>query len=369
VNVTSVAQLMADARAVLARTLDEWQNLRVTDLLYTHREVRLMLLVAVALLLTLLIARCAFAARPGRRQVVLPALPRSIAHARLSWLAHLPVLLYVAGLLSFALALADPHTTFITREETFPGRRIAVVVDASSSMRRGFIDANMRAQPVFYTTVEAAQRFVERRIEGKYRDLMALIEFGNEAYVITPFTHDYDNILLSISLIGDPAEFTAFPDAGNTVIAAAVQQSVGLFRAFDFLDAAGILLVIFTDGEDTHAVVNGVTLDTIMREAVQARIPVYFVRANWGREAGQLISDKLWIDAVARTGGRFYAASDEASLRRAVADIDRVGTGTVSVRQYVDQQSRFAMFAQAAVALWVLAAALQLSVPWFQRFP
>lgn len=368
-TVRSLAELMADARAFLDRTLEDWQTLRIADLLYTHREVRLILLAAAGLLLTLLIARWALSARPGRRQVVLPALPSSIAPARLSWLAHLPLLFYMAGLLAFALALADPHTRFITREETFPGRRIAVVVDASSSMRRGFIDGNMRAQPVFYTTVEAAQRFVERRVAGKYRDLMALIEFGNEAYVITPFTHDYDNILLSISLIGDPAEFTAFPDAGNTVIAAAVQQSVGLFRAFDFLDASGNLLVIFTDGEDTHAVVNGVTLDTIMREAVQARIPVYFVRANWGREAGQLISDKMWIDAVARTGGRFYAASDEASLSQAVADIDRAGTGTVAVRQYVNQQPRFAMFAQAALALWVLAAALQLSVPLFQRFP
>jgi Ca-activated chloride channel family protein len=360
---------LAAARAFAERTIGEWRNLRADELIYMHREVRLMLVAAAAVLLVLLMARWAAGARPGRRHVVLPALPASIRPARASWLAHLPLLLYVAGLGLFALALADPHTAFITREETFPGRRIAVVVDASSSMRRGFIDAEMKAQPVFYTTVEAAQRFVERRVRGKYRDLMALIEFGNEAYVITPFTHDYDNILLSISLIGDPAEFTAFPDSGNTVIAAAVQQSVGLFRAFDFLDASGNLLVIFTDGEDTHAVVNGVSLDRIMKEAVDARIPVYFVRANWGREAGQLVSDAMWMEAVARTGGRFYAAADEASLQRAVADIDRAGTGTVSVRQYVNQQPRFAMFALAAFAAWAVAATLQLAFPFFQRFP
>ena len=41
-------------------------------------------------------------------------------------------------------------------------------------------------------------------MDGRYRDLVSLIEFGNEAYVVTPFTSDYDNILLSISLIGDP---------------------------------------------------------------------------------------------------------------------------------------------------------------------
>ena len=53
---------------------------------------------------------------------------------------------------------------------------------------------------------------------------MALIEFGDDAYVITPFTTDYENILLSTALIGDWNEFMAFPDQG-TVIARAVEQS------------------------------------------------------------------------------------------------------------------------------------------------
>ena len=51
----------------------------------------------------------------------------------------------------------------------------------------------------------------------------------------------------------------------------------------------------------------------------------------------------------------------------ASANLD--GTGTVSVRQYVNQQPQYALFTQAALALWVLAALLQLSVPFFQRFP
>jgi Ca-activated chloride channel family protein len=344
-------------------------RLRLADLQYWHREVRLMLLGAIGLLLVLLIARLALRRRPGRHHIVLPALPASIARPLGSFLIHVPVLLFLAGLLLFALALGDPHTSFVTREVSFPGRRIAIVVDASSSMRRGFIDNDRRAQAVFYTTVEAATRFVEQRIKGKYRDLMALVEFGNESYVITPFTSDYENILLSISLIGDPVEFSVFPDAGNTVIAQAVQQSVELFKAFKFLDAAGNLLVIFTDGEDTHAAVNGVSLDDIMQGAVEARIPVYFVRANWGLDAGKMIADRLWMEAVAKTGGQFYAASDENTLRQAMAEIDRVGAGTISVRQYANQEPRFGLFAQAALACWVIAAALKLSVRYFQKLP
>jgi Ca-activated chloride channel family protein len=360
---------LSELRAFLDAGIAQWQTLRLTELQYWHREVRLMLLGAVGLLLVLLMVRSAITRRPGRSHIVLPALPASIRRSPGSWLTYVPAGLFLLGLLFFAVALGDPHTAFLTREELFPGRRIAVVVDASSSMRRGFIDDQHRTKAVFYTTVEAAKRFVDLRIKGKYRDLMALVEFGNEAYVITPFTNDYDNILLSISLIGDPVEFTVFPDSGNTVIAQAVQQSVELFKAFKFLDASGNLLVIFTDGEDTHAVVNGVSLDEIMRGAVAARIPVYFVRANWGMAQGKVISDQLWMDAVAKTGGRFFAASDETTLRQAISEIDKVGTGTISVRQYANQQPRFAMFAQAALVLWMIAAALKLAVPYFQKLP
>jgi Ca-activated chloride channel family protein len=362
-------QYLSQIRAFLTNTLSDWQSLRLADLKYAHREVRLLLLAAIALLLVLAIARLALARRAGRQHIVLPALPASITAARGSSLAHLPTILFVVGLLFFSLAFADPHSPFVTRDVTYPGRRIAVVVDASSSMRRGFISNAQKTQAVFYTTVEAARRFVEERVKGKYRDLMALVEFGNEAYVITPFTNDYDNILLSISLIGDPVEYSVFPDSGNTVIGQAVEQSVELFKAFKFLDASGNLLVIFTDGEDTHAVINGLSLDEIMKRAVDARIPVYFVRANWGLSAGKMIADRLWMDAIAKTGGKFYAASDENTLRQAVQEINRVSTGTIAVRQYANQEARFAMFAQVALACWVLAAALKLSVRYFQKLP
>jgi Ca-activated chloride channel family protein len=360
---------LSGLRAFIDNAIAQWQALRLTELQYWHREVRLMLLGAVGLLLVLLMVRSAIARRPGRSHIVLPALPVSITRSPGSSLTYVPTALFLLGLLFFAVALGDPHTALLTREETFPGRRIAVVVDASSSMRRGFIDDQHRTKAVFYTTVEAAKRFVDLRIKGKYRDLMALVEFGNEAYVITPFTNDYDNILLSISLIGDPVEFSLFPDSGNTVIGQAVQQSVDLFKAFNFLDASGNLLVVFTDGEDTHAVINGLSIDDIMKGAIDARIPVYFIRANWGLAEGKLISDNLWLSAVNKTGGRFFAASDESTLRQAVNEIDKLGTGTISVRQYANQQPRFGMFTGVAIALWVLAVVLKLAVPYFEKLP
>ena len=60
-------------------------------------------------------------------------------------------------------------------------------------------------------------RVKRQRKAGSYRDLIALIEFGDEAYVVTPFTTDYDSVLLSASLIGDWGEFMQFPNQGTSI--------------------------------------------------------------------------------------------------------------------------------------------------------
>lgn len=290
---------------------------------------------------------------------------------------HAPLLLALLGLPAFLLAVADPRIP-LTREETsYPGRRISLMIDASSSMLSALPSTRLAkgapSDAAFFTTVGAARHFVELRRRGPYRDLMSLIEFGDDAYVITPFTTDYDNILLSISLIGDWNEFMAFPDRGTT-IARAIDQSVGLFQAFDFLDAAGNLMVIFTDGSDAEVMTDGRTVFDVLREAQRAEIPVYFIRTGAGsgtsaRDGTQGVSDAAWQAAVARTGGRFYAASDEGTILRAIQEIDRASEGRIAIRRYSTRLPVFSPFAFAAVALWTTALALRFTVPWFQTFP
>ena len=129
------------------------------------------------------------------------------------------------------------------------------------------------------------------------------------------------------------------------------------------------MMVIFSDGEDTRAMIGNHPLDEILADAVEAKMPVYLVRANYDREEGQVIPDELWIPAIQKTGGKFYAASDEASLLNAIRDIDKVSTGTIEVTQYTNQQPRFMLFALLAVVLWSAAAALKLGVPYFQKLP
>ncbi len=351
-----------------------WRAIQLADLRFGHLDTaRLTLVALIGLALAVLVARAALERKAGRHQIALPAILSWARQSPFSVLRHAPVLLFVGGLPFFIVALADPFVALAHTDVSFPGRRIGLMIDASASMNAKFYAKQLRGkgetENTFFTTVAAAEFFIQQRIKGRYRDLIGLVEFGDEAYVVTPFTNDYDNILLSLALIGDPTEFKMFPDKGTT-IGLAIDQCVGLFRAFKYLDAAGNLMVIFSDGQDTQAVIHGTQrVADILAGAVHTRIPVYFIRTNYEKGLGALIPDELWKSAVESTGGKFYAASDEATILRAIHEIDRISTGKIEIKQYSTELPRFAPFGVIAVGLWVAGLALKMSVASFNKFP
>ncbi len=359
---------------VLRNTVLEARQLRLDDLQFARADAaRLVLFVLLGLSAAAFLARGLASRRPEHGRVALPALLAWVRASHWSGFRHGAVVVASAGLLCLAVALADPVTALVRREATYPGRRISLMIDASSSMLSSLPSSRLAAKgapndAAFFTTVGAAKYFIELRMKSQYRDLMALVEFGDQAYVITPFTTDYENILLSVSLIGDWNEFMSFPDQG-TVIASAIVQSVSLFEAFDFLDAAGNLMVMFTDGVDAEVTEDGRSAFDVLGEARRAKIPVYFIRVGANRDARRAIPDDVWSAAVARTGGRFYAAADEATIVHAMHEIDRASQGQVVLRQYSSEHPRFSPLALAAVGLFSLAVLMRLTVPFFQKFP
>ena len=365
---------LAQIGALLRDGVTAWRHVRLADVLFGHRDTTILALIALlGLSAGVAVIRVAFGRRPGRAQVGLPAL---LSWARSSsfppFLRHGALLLALAGLPFFMLALADPYTQLQQQELTFPGRRIALMIDASASMVAPFQAARLtgkeKNQATFFTTIAAAETFIRQRMKGRYRDLIALVEFGDESYVVTPFTSDYDNILLSLSLIGDWTEFMRFPSQGTT-IGIAVEQSVALFRTFEFLNASGNLMMIFSDGQDSQAIVEGKSVTDILADAKRAKIPVYFIRVSYNKGLGRVLPDEIWKPAVEETGGKFYAAADESTVLRAISEIDRRSAGAIAIKRYSTGQPQFSPFALVAAMFWAAALALKLTIPYFQKFP
>jgi Ca-activated chloride channel family protein len=366
VPITAVPNVVRD-------TILEWRNTRTGDLLFGHRDTALLALVAlIGLCVAVLILRAMARRRAGRTQVALPAV---LDWGQTSWISivrHGALILLLCGLPFFVLALADPQSTLTQEQVSYPGRRIALMIDASSSMMARFPATHLNAkapnEATFFTTVAAAEAFVKQRMAGKYHDLIGLVEFGDEAYVVTPFTTDYDNILLSMSLIGDWTEFMKFPDQGTT-IGLAMEQSVNLFRAFNFLDAAGNLMIIFSDGQDTQVLIHGKPVSEVLQAARETKIPVYMIRTSYNKGLGAVLPDDIWRPAVEATGGKFYAASDESVILNAIKDIDSRSAGRVEVRRYSTEHPKFGPYAFMASSFWTVALLLQLTVPYFRKFP
>ncbi|MBI2187045.1 MAG: VWA domain-containing protein, partial [Acidobacteria bacterium] len=305
-----------------------------------------------------------------QERVVIPALLLTSRRSMLRPLRHLPIAIFALGVPFFALALADPATRIIQEQVSYPGRRIALFVDASGSMMEPFETSKLGQvdAPAFFTTVAAAEYFMKLRIQGRYRDLIALIEFGDEAYVLTPFTTDYENILLSISLINNWNEWARF-DARGTVIINALNVAVGLFRSFDFLEASGNAMVVFSDGQDTQVRFEGRPLESILQEAYEHKIPVYMLRVAANKQLGDLVPDAIWKGAIEKTGGRFYPVANEAAIFEAVHEIDRLAVGRIDVTRYTVNTPQFRPFALIAFILWSVALGLRVTVPHFSRFP
>jgi hypothetical protein len=355
---------------LIRRTLGEWA-LPVQDFIFTSRNAALLAVAGLAVMAAATLAWRSLRGRiPGGTDIALPALLPQMRRSPMTFVRHAPFVLFAAGVPFLCLALADPYTSLSAKQVSYPGRRIEVIIDASLSMLSPFTGQQLKTQSdtAFSTNMAAAEFFIRTRMRGKYRDLIALEEFGNESYVVTPFTNDYQNLLLSLKMISDVNEWQRFPDQG-TIIMKAIDNGVDLFRAFDFLKSSGNIMVIFSDGQDNNVQIGTLTLDQVLKKAVDNHVPVYMIRTAYSRSLYDVIPDTVWKKAIDATGGRFYPAANQETIMQAIKEIDAAATGRVDVREYAVRQPRYAHFALTAVLLWMAAIGIQMTFRMFRTFP
>jgi hypothetical protein len=352
-------------------TLSQWRTPGIGALVFDGRNAAMLAVAVFAMLAALsLVWRSLRGQRPGRTGIALPAILSPVRQSPLAFVRHAPFALFLAGLPFFCLALADPYSSLSARQVSYPGRRIAVIMDASLSMLSPFSGQQLKTQSdtAFSNTMAAAEYFIRMRMKGRYRDLIALEQFGNEAYVITPFTTDYENLLLSLTMISDVNEWQRFPDQG-TIIMKAIDEGVDLFNAFDFLDSSGNIMVIFSDGQDNNVQIGEMSLEQVLKKAVDNKVPVYMIRTAYARGLFDVVPDAVWKKAIDATGGKFFPAASQDTILQAIKEIDAEATGRVEAREYSIRQPRYTRFALTAVVFWMIALGLQMTLRMFRTFP
>jgi Ca-activated chloride channel homolog len=227
-------------------------------------------------------------------------------------------------------------------------RDLVLAVDISGSMdARDLQDA--QGSPV--QRLAAVKAVVNDFIAEREGDRIALIVFGSNAYLQTPFTEDLQGVaaLMAQTQVGMAGPHTAIGDA------------IGLaLRTFEASDIEQKMLVLLSDGADTNSLMSPLNASEI---AASAGVRIYTIGVGNPQASGHNRVDLDTLEAIAtRADGNFFVAQDTQGLREIYAEIDRLNPRVVETVTFQPKQMiGYLVFAAAACLGIALLAGLMLS--------
>jgi Ca-activated chloride channel family protein len=277
----------------------------------------------------------------------------SVAPKRPGWQRHVPAVAFLAALLVFVLAFAQPARLVRT-----PRQRATVVLtlDISGSMVATDVSPTRLA-----AAQEAAREFVNALPPGVQ---IGLVEFSTTAGVLAAPTSDRATVLSAID---------SLQAGGGTATAAAIKLSVQTISTVPTGKAgqkAPGTVVLMSDGSPTIGE-NGMSPSaSVSTEAAAAKAAgvkvntIAFGTANGtvtiGGEVIPVPADPAAMSQIASaTGGRTFSAQSATQLKSVYNEIGRV------VGYNVEHRDVTAWFIGVALLLMIAAAAAALT--WNQR--
>ncbi|MGB5164354.1 MAG: VWA domain-containing protein [Woeseiaceae bacterium] len=232
------------------------------------------------------------------------------------WVAVLAWLLLV-------VSAARPERIGDELEVPVSGRNLMLAVDLSGSMDQKDFELGNRRVDRLTATKAVASDFIGRR-EG---DRIGLILFGERAYLQVPLTLDRETVktLLLEAFIGLAGEKTAIGDAITLAVKRIHEQG----------EAAGDqVLVLLTDGANTAGEIEPIKAAQL---AQQVGLRIYTIGIGAEQlEVSSLLGGRRNINPSADldeetltnianlTGGRYFRATDTASLQEIYALVDEL---------------------------------------------
>ena len=193
------------------------------------------------------------------------------------------------------------------------GRDLMVAVDLSQSMEQKDYSLLSDNKPQLVSRITALKSVLSDFAKARQGDRLGLIVFGSGAYLQVPFTED---LTLWLNLLNEMDTQMAGP-------ATAIGDAIGLsIRAFDQSESEQRVLLLVTDGSDTHS-----RLDSLgaARVAATDGIKIYTLAMGDPNTEGDDKVDFTSLEKIAKvTQGLSYVASDSSSLQRVLNDINTI---------------------------------------------
>lgn len=277
-------------------------------------------------------------------------------------LRYIPFILRLLVIALLIVAFARPRTTSRGENIFTEGIDIVLLFDISGSML---------AEDLRPNRIDAARQVMMDFIDGRTNDRIGLVIFAGESFTQCPMTLDYrvlKNQLRSVKqgVIED-----------GTAIGMAIAQGVNRLKESK---SKSKVMILLTDGVNNRGEIDpltatqiaqtfGIRIYTIGVGTSKGEAP-FPVQTPFGTRYQNMpvdVDEKTLTKIAELTGGQYFRATNNRSLKQIYQDIDEMEKTRVEVRAYRSYSELFYSWVWAG--LIALALELLLSHSYFRKLP
>ena len=275
---------------------------------------------------------------------VLAAQPKSIR----IWLLHVPFVLRIAVITLISIALARPQLTNKWSSQSTEGIDIMMALDISGTML---------AEDLRPNRLEAAKKVASDFVIARPNDQIGLVVFAGESFTQFPLTTDHAVLVNLFKSV----EYGMVED--GTAIGLGLANAVNRMKDSE---TKSKVIILLTDGSNNRGDIDpqtaaeiaktyGIRVYTIgVGSYGQARVPV---QTPIGKQYITMDNefDETTLRSIAETtGGQYFRAKDNTSLKAIYDQIDQMEKTKLRVREFSKHTENFMPFLYAALICLLL---------------
>jgi Ca-activated chloride channel family protein len=258
---------------------------------------------------------------------------------------HYAIVLRSLAVAALIVALARPQSSLSWQNSTTEGIDIVIASDISGSMLAEDFKPNR---------LEAGKEIAIDFIKGRPDDRIGLVVFSGESFTQCPLTIDH-SVLINM-----------YADIKNGMITDGTAIGMGLATAVNRLrgsEAKSKVVILLTDGSNNSGSIPPITAAEI---AKQFKVRVYTVGLGTNGFAPYpvqtpmgvqyqrmpVVIDEVTLSKIASiTGGKYFRATNNATLKDIYTQIDKLEKAKIDVTQYRKKTEMFLPWAIIALVL------------------
>jgi Ca-activated chloride channel family protein len=273
-----------------------------------------------------------------------------------NYLRHFLFALRTIAIIFFIIVLARPQKTDQLQDVSTEGIDIILALDISGSML---------ARDFKPDRLEASKNVATEFISGRPYDRMGLVVFSGESFTQCPLTTDH------AVLINLMREVQSGMIEDGTAIGNGLATAINRIKDSE---AISKVIILLTDGVNNRGDIAPSTAADIAKTfgirvytigvGTQGMAP-YPVQTPYGIQYQNMpveIDEAILKDIAAKTGGKYFRATDNNKLVQVYSEIDNLEKSKIDVRQFTRKEEKFLIPAIVAFIAFALEMILRITI-------